>query len=518
MRRWVVALAWIGALTGAGFAQSSDESVARRQLESGRAFARQGNYTEAMKDFRAVADTHASTSVADNALLEIARYYIDIAGDMNAAAAAVDAIVKKYATSDSAPEAYLLAGRLALARSHHGTELDSALANFERVFRLFPTSDAVPRALALGGETMWYARRPDDALGYLLRAIAEFPASPSAAEAYLTLGKVLVARGDPILAMEELQQIRNRWPSAPVAATALAQTTLLHRLYVRARGGPAYALSPETIGPAKLPNVVALAISGRPTLYYAAESGLGILTADSPDRPQVVVRPRGFVVDRAGAIVAFDATSLRPPAGAPVALSVPTSGGTPKALSDIEAAGQFSNGDWVIADGSDRSLQRFSSAGTYLGVFAPGRLTHLAVSGTDDVVGVDRDLKAVVVFDSTGKNTARIPLRGAGYDLQDVEDLAVDAFGHVYVLDRAAIAIFSPYPSSPPASAPSAAAAPAPAAGASAPRALAYRLVTLFAPPQNDPAGFRRATAFAVDPSGAVFLYDDRTERVMVYR
>jgi len=31
---------------------SSDEDVARRQLESGRAFARQNNYAEALKDFR----------------------------------------------------------------------------------------------------------------------------------------------------------------------------------------------------------------------------------------------------------------------------------------------------------------------------------------------------------------------------------------------------------------------------------------------------------------------------------
>lgn len=515
MRRGVVVFACLGALTSPGFAQVPDESVARRQLESGRAFARQGNYTEAMKDFRAVAETHASSSVADNALLEIARYYIDIAGDMAGAAVAVDAIVKKYSTSDSAPEAYVLAGRLALARGHQGADLDSAIANFERVFRLFPTSDAVPRALALGGETMWYARRLDDALGYLNRAIAEFPASPSASEAYLTLAKVLVARGDPILAMEELQQIRNRWPGAPAAGTALAQTTLLHRLYVRARSGPAYALSPETIGPAKLPNVVALALSSRPTLYFAGETGLGILTAGSPDRPQVVVKPKGLVVDRTGAVVAFDATSLRPPAGTTLTLSVATSGGTPKALSDIEAAGQFSNGDWVIADGSDRSLQRFSSTGAHLGVFAPGRLSHLTVSGTDDVVGVDRDLKAVVVFDSTGKNTARIPLRGTAYDLENVEDIAVDAFGHVYVLDRGAIGIFSPYPAAP---AGTAAPAPAAAAAAGAPRASAYRLVTLFAPPQGDTTGFRRATAFAVDRSGAVFLYDDRTERVMVYR
>ena len=81
--------------------------------------------------------------------------------DEVAATGAVDTIVKKYATSDSAPEAYVLAGRLALGRSHQGADIDAALANFERVFRLFPTSPAVPRALALAGETMWYARRPD---------------------------------------------------------------------------------------------------------------------------------------------------------------------------------------------------------------------------------------------------------------------------------------------------------------------------------------------------------------------
>jgi hypothetical protein len=360
---------------------------------------------------------------------------------------------------------------------------------------------------------MWYARRPDDALAYLTRAIAEFPGSTSAADAYLTLGRVLVARGDPALAMEEVQQVRNRWPGTPAAAAALAQTTLLHRLYVRARSGPAYTLSAETIGPVKLQNVVALALSSRPTLYYASESGLGILTTGSPDRAQTVVRPRGLVVDRTGAVVAFDAASLRPATGAPITLSLPQSNGQPKPLTNIEAAAQFSNGDWLISDGSDRSIQRFTGAGVHLGPFAPGRLTPLVVTATDDVVGVDKDAKTIVVFDSTGKSTARVPLRGGGYDLQNVEDIAVDSFGHVYVLDRTAIAIFSPYPASP-----AAAGAPASAAGPAGVRASSYRLVTLFAPPQNDVAGFKRATAFALDPSGAVFLYDDRAERVMVYR
>ena len=512
-------LAWATALSTITLAQSAGEEVARRQLESGRAFAKQGNYTEALKDFRAVADTHPNSSVADNALLEIARYYIDVAGDTKEAAAAVDAIVKKYATSDSAPDAYLLAGRLALARSHQSADLDSALANFERVFRLFPSSGAVPRSLTLVGETMWYARRYDDARANLSRTIAEFPTDATAAEAYLTLGKVLLALGEPVLAMEEMQQVRNRWPNTPAAATALARTSTLHRLYIRAKGGPAWALSADTIGPVKLQNVVGLAWSGKDALFSAAETGLSVLTSGATERPQAVVRPRGITVDLAGQVVAFDAGALRPPTGAPLTLAVPQSGGTPKALSNLQAATQVSNGDWLVADSNDRVLQRFSSTGTHVGTFGAGRITRLASTETDLVAGLDKDAKSVVVFDGAGTLTARIPLKTPGYDLEEAEDLTFDAFGHLYVLSRTSIAVFSPYPAAPVATATAApAAAPASAGAPAAARAGAYRLLTVFAPPQNDPAGFRRATSFVVDPSGTIYLYDDRAERVMVYR
>ena len=121
-----------------GTGQTTDEDIARRQLDSGRSFLRQGNYPEALKDFRAVANDHATSSVADDALLEIGRYFFEIANDYPAATTAVDDLLKKYPTSNSAPDAYTLAGRLALARSHQPADLEAALANFDRVIRLVP--------------------------------------------------------------------------------------------------------------------------------------------------------------------------------------------------------------------------------------------------------------------------------------------------------------------------------------------------------------------------------------------
>jgi sugar lactone lactonase YvrE len=143
-----------------------------------------------------------------------------------------------------------------------------------------------------------------------------------------------------------------------------------------------------------------------------------------------------------------------------------------------------------------------------VGPFAAAKLTRLAVNASDEIAGLDRDQKAVVLYDTAGKTTGRIPLKGTGYDLQNPEDLTYDAFGHLYVLDRGAIAVFTPYAATPAAAGPT----PAPAA------ARSYRLLTLFTEPQTVPTAFRRASAFALDPSGAVYLYDDRAERVLVYR
>jgi TolA-binding protein len=445
MRSGVMLVVCVGVWAAAGLAQApNNEDVARRQLDSGRAFARQGNYTEALKDFRAVADTHATTSVADDALLEIARYYIDIAGDLAQAATAVNLIVKNYATSDSAPDAYVLAGRLALARSHQSADIETAVASFERVSRLFPSSSAVPGALMLMGQSMAFAKRFEDARVSLNRVVAEFPTNAAAADAYLAAGPVLVALADPLTAMEDLQQVRNRWPDSPAAKTALDRITLLHRLYIRGRSGPAFTLSPESIGPARLQKAVALALSSQPTLYFATESGLGVLTPGGTPFPKTVARPRGLAVDRTGQLVAIDAGQLHPPTGPALTFSLPQSGGSAKALSNLQAVVQMSNGDWLVADGSERSLQRFSSSGVFIGTFGTGKFTRLAITESDDVAALDRDQKAVVVFDGVGTVMAKVPLRATGYDLENAEDLTFDAFGHLYVLDRNALGIFSP--------------------------------------------------------------------------
>jgi tetratricopeptide (TPR) repeat protein len=498
-------------------AQTTDEDVARRQLDSGRAFLRQGNYTEALKDFRAVADTHASSSVADAALLEIAKYYFDIAEDYPSATTAVDDILKKYATSHSAPDAYVLAGRLALVRSHQPADLDAAVANFDRVIRLFPASTAVPNALELLGETSWYGGKLDDALSYLGRVEAEYSTTMAAADAYLAESRVLVARGDPTAAMEELQQVRNRWPSSAEAATALARTTVLYRLYVRGHGGgAAYALAPDTVGPAKLENVVDLAITPKGALYLATETGVTPLLPPDAPKPPAAGRPRALAVDTSGNLAVVEQAMLHPGTGDPFSFPVLRSNGVTEALSKATDAGQLSSGDWVVADESEKFLHRYSRVGKYGNVFSTARLSRFAISSMDEVAGLDRDQKAVTLLDATGKPVGHIPYKGTGYELQNPESLAFDSFGHLYVLDHAAIVIFSPFPPAADPSAPKPAAPTAPTTTSD--HGAAYHLLTVYSEPEKSPGAFRKATAFAIDRTGTVYLYDDHAQRILVYR
>jgi len=294
---------------------------------------------------------------------------------------------------------------------------------------------------------------------------------------------------------------------------ALARTTLLHRLYVRALKGPAYAAATEAVGPAKVSNVSALAVTGQGAVYWASEAAVGVVTPANAPPAGPGGRLRGLAVDITGNLVVLEQSALRPIGAQPMPLNVTRGTGAIEPLKSPDAAVQLSSGDWLVMDDNERGIQKFSKTGAYVGPFVAAKVTRLAVNASDEIAGLDRDQKAVILYDANGKTTGRIPLKGTGYDLQNPEDLTYDVFGHLYVLDRGSIAVFSPYVAQAGAAAPAAAGA----AATSAPAGRSYRLLTLFSEPQS-PTAFRRASAFALDPSGAVYLYDDRAERVLVYR
>ena len=97
---------------GASLTAQSGEELPRRQFESGLSFLKGQRYAEALKDFQAIIDSFPKSLVADNALLQVALYQIDVAKDLGAAQAAAEQLLRTYPDTDSAPMAYVVGGRI----------------------------------------------------------------------------------------------------------------------------------------------------------------------------------------------------------------------------------------------------------------------------------------------------------------------------------------------------------------------------------------------------------------------
>lgn len=490
----MVVIAAMATTLGAQPATQRDEEFARRQYESGLSFMRDAQYSEALKDFQAVVDSFPTSSVADDALLQMALYHLEVSDDPEAAQQAVDTLLKEYPDADATPMGYVLVGRLAMARGRGAAEVDSALASFERVPRLFPGTDAVPAAVFHAGDALRIARRPDEALDRFRRVAMEYPRSIWAARATLAAGVSLVQSNRAPRAFEEFQRIRQQFPGSPEAATALDYNTILYRFYVRAPHQPPYAFTGRFIGAesARFRDVVGVSIDGRGGVYLGHRNAVDVFDATGAAvRSMAANQPSSFFLDDRGRIVIARRELIVTEGGGTASITV-TAANRPRAVDDIPSAVQLSTGDLIVADRRGRNVIRASPDGAYLGPFSGTNAERLARNQLDDVAIIDRDARSVVVLDRDGKALSRFPQRGTGYEFDRPVDVAFDPLGHLYVLDRgrASVFVFGP----------------------------GNRLIATVTVPQREPGGFQRPNAFAIDTAGRLFVFDESVQRIRVYQ
>ena len=473
--------------------QRPEEEVARLQFENGRGHLRRGNYEEALTDFRAVAESHPESALADDARLEMSRYYLGIGDDPTLALKEADEILKRYPTSDSAPYAYLVQGEVLLAQSRRKVDLDRAVASFDRVPGIYPGADAVPRARYLAAEAVRLSRDPLEALKRYRQIAAMHPRDVIMSKVHIGTGMALAAIGDTIAAMEEFQFARSPTDSREDSDVALARLSVLYRLYVKSPQMSAFTYaSKEADVPVRAAGVLRVLITPRGAGYFMTKSAVIPFDPVRPDPLPAVLKPRGLTIDRAGRLVIIDAGTLTRRDAPPVALAI-VQGTSNTLLDDVDMAVPLKNGDWLVAAEDDRGIQRFAPSGKHLGTFALVKASRLAVNEFDEVAVLERDSKGITILDEAGKPAVSIPQRGPGYELRNTVDISYDALGHLYVLDRTGVLVFSPIAKGAP-------------------------LVRAFSEPETSPGALRRAAAFALDPFGRMYIADDRVERIRVYQ
>ena len=473
--------------------QANVEEQARRQFESGLEFYRAGRYIEALKDFQTVAEGYATSSVADDAMLAIAEYQLDVLRDPITARTSAETLVKRYATGDAAPMGYVVAGRATLVLDASAAGLDSALASFDRVPRLFPRSEAVAPSLYYGAEVDRRAGRPGDALDKLRRVAQSYPRTTWAARASLLESSLLLADEQPQEAMRALQRVVRRYGSGPEASMARARNTTLYRLYLRPPAQPSYTFSGRFITGAsgKLRDVEAIALTPDGKLAVASRAGAMLLDEKGAIVRQVpATEPRQINADDRGRLMVTQKLIVsRENEKGMQRLALSTGAGPAgRLLQDIASAVRLTNGDLLVSDRELRTVTRFDGTGRFLSNFAAGRISRLAAGGNDEVAMLDSESRTISITDRTGKVVTRIAAKGTSYLLESPSDLAFDVFQHLYVLDKTRVLVFSP----------------------------SGKLVTTFTP--DGPTALRSAKALALDAAARLYIYDDSQERVLVYQ
>ena len=472
-------------------AQETPDQQARRLLEDGRTYRSQGKLKQAFDNFTIVVSSFPGTDSVGQALLEIGRYRLEVEGDLDKARAAFEQVTKEHARSDAAPGAYYHMGLLTLARAIGPADVEDALAQFMRVETLYPRSLWVPRALHGAAMAHRRAGRYAEAADLDRRVSLEYPASDAAAAAQFEIGQSLALSGEPRQAMEEYQQVRNRFPESEWAQPALERITLLYRLF----GGPKPLFSVDagfTLAAGELlKNVKALAMAPGGALWIASGRMKAAAMVDSSqqmgsaihveDPKTLCLGPRGEIVLTGNRTVHVGAKDVR------LFLFPPEKpGDDPEPVDNILAAALTVGGSVLVSDEDRDRVLRFDAKGKYLGTFPPQdttsrSVTRILVDPEGGILTLDRGQRLLQTWDENGKL-----LRSVGpVGIKRPNDVALDPFRNLYVADEdLGVLVFDPQ---------------------------GHLLTTITSP------GLK-ARAVTLDASGAVLVYDGRTERLLRFR
>ena len=474
-------------------AQSSPEEQARRLLEDGRAYRAQGKYKQALDDFNTIVTGFPSSASAPEALLEIGRYLIDVEGNVEKGRAALEDVAQRFPQSEAAPGAYYCLGKLTLDRASTPAELEDALAQFNRVQRLYARSEWLPRALYASGLAHRKAGRFADAVDAQRRVALEYPSSDAAPAAQFEIGHCLGLMGEYRPAMEEYQRVRNRYPESEWAARALERNTLLYRLYGQEK--PAFALDPSySAGTGDvLKDVRAILLTPDLTLWVASDKTKSAVSLDRSGKlgPSFAAEDiRTLSLSPRGEIVVASRLAVRV-GKEPKAFAMPPdrSGATAEALDHIEAAAVTPGGSILVSDEKRHRVYRYDAQYEFKGTFPDAKERHVSrivVDGEGGISMLGRDERVVEAFDEAGKLLRTLKLKGAAFEVKRPVDIALDPLRDLYVVDEeGGLFIFSPQ----------------------------GQLLTTLGGEE-----LRHPKAVTLDPSGAILVYDDKTQRIVRFK
>ena len=328
--------------------------------------------------------------------------------------------------------------------------------------------------------------RVEEAIGRYERVVAEYPTSAWAARAGVEAARSMVAQGKWAPAMRQMQDVVLAFPGTKEAEQALERNTILHRLRLR-QGQPVFRYARTAVNgqQAGLRRVMDVDMDSSGRLYVATRQSLAVFNESGAlVRTEPAEEIRSLAVS-ADAAALFDESGLRRGTSPPLPIAIAVQNRPREA--DVQAGAITDAGVILVADRRTKAVHRLSSTGSYLSQVAPLDAVRLAVGPRGEVAAIERETRALHLVAADGQ-ARPIPATGPGYMLRAPVDVAFDALGHLYVLERDSVVVFSG----------------------------TGELLSVFTPGAAAGA-FRMAVAFHVDGAGRLYVYDEDSERLQVF-
>jgi hypothetical protein len=326
--------------------------------------------------------------------------------------------------------------------------------------------------------------RTDDAIGKYQRVMAEYPASIWAARSALESARTMVGQGNWAPAMRQMEDVYLKFPRTPEAEHALERNTILHRLRLR-QGQPVFRYARTAVSGNSLRRVVDVAVDSAGQVHVATRQSVAVFNESGGlVRTEPTSELRAFALRGDVPTLLFDRSFKQ---GASAVAPILISDQNRVREADIQAGAILSDERLLISDRRTKAIHVVSLTGAYQSRFTAVDAVRLAVGPHGQVAAIERDTQVLWLIGADGKGRP-LPLTGAGYQLRAPSDVAFDSLGHLYVLERDSVMVFTP----------------------------AGEFLTVFAPGAAAGA-FRMAVAFHVDAAGRLYIYDEDTERLQVF-
>ena len=389
--------------------------------------------------------------LASKALLQVAEIR-HAKGDLLGTQAALEKLRTDYGRTLESAAAFVKQAEIEVEQARRSADLEQARATFRRVPLLYGREtypDLEDRVLARirTGELSLQLGDYESAVSELLAAVEDEPPNRLTGKARLLLATALTHTGEWIAAAETLQRLASEGSagnatvssSAAERASALRLLSLLHRRIVRPLSGQRSWLTasryPASGLQLKKPSGVAADDDGRLVIVDPDLPLIALIDADGNVAARAAVRDAGRPGWSAGAcFVVGDERILLPFDDRESPRFLEPRPGKESPLKGLLAAERGPFGDWFVLAKGWRSLLSFAS---------PREGQELLATGKPDLEDVAQDrLGRIYVLDRSAKQVLRV-----GVDRRRAETvikgtwrrptaLALDQLGNYYVLDR----------------------------------------------------------------------------------